>query len=418
MKKSGKRSLLWSFIAFWSFLLFFKFGGALHYSLIPVIGDKLMPLWLVGIVSSTASILQLVMDIPAGRLLDRFGYKKILIISTSVFIIGALFLYLNLTIPVFLLSIFFCYFGWLFYGPGSNAYSLSHALKSESGRFMDYRDIFGGLGVVFSSITLVFAINQGNKVFSLIIALVMFLSLLSIISSPSDKRRIVLKDNPHERTHKQRIHVFNNLFKAIRGLNPASTLLMFLNLSGAAFYGVIWFVIPLVIASGIHNSGLLGIGLSMFDLAIVVAGIVMIRFVDKYDKKVMILIGLMLFAIAGMFLGLSFGIPFLVLAFLTTSGDEIAALPLWAWLHKLDKNHNKDGLISGIINLFEDLGWAIGPLIAGILYTTVGPKLTIIIGAIPLIVLAIIYQFAVRKHSIHVSILDVPKKPRRHRHKY
>ncbi len=412
MKRSGKRNLLWSFLAFWSFLLFFKFAGALHYALIPVIGSKLMPIWVVGIVSSLASVLQLVMDIPAGKLLDKYGYKKVLVISTFVFIFGALLLFFNLTIFIFFSSIFLCYFGWLFFGPGSNAYSLSHAKKSESGRFMDYRDIFGGLGVVLSSITLGFAIHSGNKVFSLIIAALMFLSFLSIVISPSDKKRIVLRDNPHENTHKQRTNVLKNLLKAIKGLNPASTLLMFLNFAGAALYGVIWFVVPLVIASGISNSGLLGIGLSMFDLAIVVSGIVMIRFVDKYDKKLMILIGLMLFALAAMFLGISFGISFLVLAFLTTSGDEIAGLSLWAWLHKLDKNHDKDGLISGIINLFEDLGWAVGPLIAGILYTLVGAKITIVIGAIPLVVLVIIYQLTIRKHVIHASILEAPHKPR------
>lgn len=417
MKKGVRKSLLLSFIAFWSFLLFFKFAGALHYSLIPVIGNKLMPLWLVGIVSSVASILQLVMDIPAGKLLDKYGYKKVLVVSTFIFIIGALVLYKNLTTIIFLSSIFLCYIGWLFFGPGSNAYALSHAKKSESGRFMDYRDIAGGLGVVLASIALAVVVNYDNKIFSLIIAGIMFLSLISIIISPSDFKRIKLRSNPHQRTHKQRIHVLKNLLVAIKNLNPASTLLMLLNLAGATFYGVIWFVIPLVIATGIHNSGLLGIGLSMFDLAVVVAGIVMIKFIDQYNKKMLILVGLLLFAICGMLLGLSFGISFLVLAFLTTGGDEVAALPLWAWIHDLDKNHDKDGLISGIINLFEDLGWAIGPLIAGVLYTLIGPKMTIIIGAVPLVILVIIYQLAVRKHVIKASIFASPKKPKRKRHK-
>ena len=50
---------------------------------------------------------------------------------------------------------------------------------------------------------------------------------------------------------------------------------------------------------------------------------------------------------------------FLVAAFFATSGDEMASLPLWSWLHQLDKDHANDGLISGIINFFEDIGWTI-----------------------------------------------------------
>ena len=80
---------------------------------------------------------------------------------------------------------------------------------------------------------------------------------------------------------------------------------------------------------------------------------------SKFNKQAMIFLGLLLFAVMGMLLGSNFGLLFLVFAFLTTTGDELASLPLWSWLHEVDKDHNNDGLISGIINLFDDLGRAI-----------------------------------------------------------
>lgn len=44
--------------------------------------------------------------------------------------------------------------------------------------------------------------------------------------------------------------------------------------------------------------------------------------------------------------GVYLGILFLVAAFLATTGDEMASLPLRSRLHQLDKNHAHDGLIS------------------------------------------------------------------------
>lgn len=47
-------------------------------------------------------------------------------------------------------------------------------------------------------------------------------------------------------------------------------MLLMLGLSGAMFYAVIWFVIPLQIAAHPENGTMLGIGMSMFDFAVIV----------------------------------------------------------------------------------------------------------------------------------------------------
>lgn len=412
-----KRNLFISFVGFWFFLILFKFGGGLHYALISPLGERVMPLWIVGILMSIASVIQLSLDIPAGKILDKYGYKKMLSIAAFIFIASTLLLYFGFDALFLVSSVLLASFAWLFLGPGVNAYVLSHAKKTESGRFMASRDIFGSIGIILSAIALPFAIKFSSSTIGLILSLILLASFIFILLSPKDIRKIRPSDNVHEKTHHQRRYLFANLSKAIKGLNPASTLLLSLNFVGALFYGVVWFVVPLVIAHTENNTHLLGIGLGMFDFAVVIVGSLLYTFIDKSNKKRLIFIGLIIFSLASILLGLNYGILFLVFAFLSTTGDEIASLPLWAWLHQLDKNHNEDGLISGIINLFSDLGWAVGPLIAGVLYQLVGPTKTIMIGAAPIFIMAISYYFVMRKNKIKISKKNIPKKPHKPRHK-
>lgn len=414
MKKNFK--LLSSFIFFWSFLLLFKFGAGLHYTLLSPLGERLMPLWVVGLLISLGSLTQLILDIPTGMALDAWGYKKILTLGAVLFAIAGALLFLKLSAPYFVASILFATLGWLSFGPGINAYALSHATKKTASAFMAYRDIFSSIGIVLACVLLPFIITT-NTVIGIAIASLMILACASICLSPKDKKKISLAAHPHEKTHKQRAHVFKNITLAVQRLNPASTLLILLEFTGAIFYGIVWFVVPLIIANAPDNAKLLGVGLSMFDLAVVITGSLLYSVIDRSDKKLVVLVGLLMFSVAGLLLGFSFGLPFLILAFLTTTGDELASLPLWAWLHHLDKNHNRDGLISGTINLFEDLGWAIGPLIGSIFYILIGPKLTIALGAIPLLLLFIVYEFCVREHRMHFSLLEAPRRPHKCRHK-
>ena len=59
------KQIFWKFFPFWIFLIFFKFGGGLHYSLLSQLGEKFLPLWLVGILIGGSSFVQLLLDVPA-----------------------------------------------------------------------------------------------------------------------------------------------------------------------------------------------------------------------------------------------------------------------------------------------------------------------------------------------------------------
>ncbi len=212
-------------------------------------------------------------------------------------------------------------------------------------------------------------------------------------------------------------HYIPTLLRTMKKLNPASTMLLMLNLAASTFYGIIWFVVPLVIAHQIQG-GLLGLGLGVFDFAVVALGFLLGSLADKANKRVLVFFGLLIFAVSGLLLGFDFGWLFLIFGFLATTGDEMVGLSLWSWLHALDRDHANNGTIAGVINLFDDLGWAVGPMVAGIVYGLYGPTWTIAIGALPIFVVWVIYQFMTRgQPSSILPVADLPIKPHRMRYK-
>jgi MFS family permease len=404
------------FIPYWFFLTLFKFGAGLHYSLLSPLGSRVFPLWIVGILIGFGSLLQLSLDVPAGYALDAYGYKRLLGFTTLVFIIAGVVLYAGITPITFILTIIFSSLGWLFFNPGINAYAISQAEGGDAGKFFATKDISMSLGVVLSSAMIIFAVKMSPEMISVLLIGILLCAYFAIFSAPRERLRH-RKENKTA-THRTRLekNFMQNAFQAIRKLKPASTLLLSLTFSASVFYAIVWFVVPLLIAQSL-TSGVLGIGLGIFDFSIVVLGFILGWLVDSYEKKLLILLGLLIFSLCGIFLGYNFGILFLMLGFLATTGDELASLSLWSWLYSLDQGHENDGLISGTINLFEDLGWTIGPVIAGICYTLIGPALTLSIGGIFILINLVLFLFIVQ-YPMPLPFIGAPRKPHRHRHKH
>ncbi|MCU0660488.1 MAG: hypothetical protein MUD00_02650 [Candidatus Pacebacteria bacterium] len=75
-------------------------------------------------------------------------------------------------------------------------------------------------------------------------------------------------------------------------------------------------------------------------------------------------------------------------------------------------------MISDTISVFEDIGWMVGPIIAGILYSAIGPTWTIAVGG-ALIFCNLIIFICMTKHPIISSVTDMlPFKPHRKRYKH
>ena len=403
---------------FWLFLIFFKFAGALHYTLLSPFGEQLMPLWIAGLLIGGESLMQVLLDVPAGYMLDKFGYRRLLKYTTVFFMASATCIAFGLTPTTYLLTIFLSIFGWLFFVPGMNAYILSHTTDEEAGRFFSLKDSSNSVGVVLASVSLPFVLLVPVQLIGcLLLGLLMF-AFIFLSMSPNDYKLPAT----HLQSSTQQRHLnrrsLQKLWRGMKRLNPASGMLVLLTFAAGVFYGIIWFVVPLVIAMEQANAGVLGLGLAVFDFSVVMLGYIIGTLTDTHDKRTFVFFGLLLFALCGMAVGINFGILFILFGFFATAGEEMAGISLWSWLHHLDHSHDSDGAISGVITLFDDLGYALGPMVAGVLYVLVGAGWTITLGAVPILIVWILYYLFVHaKTPVTVLHSSVPHRPRHWRHK-
>jgi MFS family permease len=367
-------------LPFWVFVLCFKLAAGLHFALLSVLGERVFPLWTVGLLIGGAALFQVCLDVPAGYLLDRFGYVRMMRIGTWFFIVGAGTLLFGLTPLTYPASIILATIGWLFYTPGVNAYVLLKAEKRTAGTFVAAREVSESSGIVIGTLLLPVAILLSAPLVGLFLIMVFLVAFAALSFTPLDEGSVHAEKKIAHQSYYVRRHFLHDVFRAISTSEPASVLLMLSGFSGSIFYGIVWFVVPLVLAH-MTQAGPLNFGLIVFDASVLVTGFLIGRITDSRDKRWLVFWGLLLFAISGLFLGVDFGVWFLVLGFLATTGDEISSISLWAWLGHLHADHERDALVSGSISLCDDLGWAIGPVIAGILFESVGPAWTIAVGA-------------------------------------
>ncbi|OYV27840.1 MAG: hypothetical protein B7W98_00900, partial [Parcubacteria group bacterium 20-58-5] len=339
-RTNSAAALLGAFLPFWLYLTIDKFALTLHYSLMAPLGERLLPLALVGLLVGGESFLQMLLDVPAGFIVDRFGRKRMLFVGIAALIASALLL-MAFSLPHFIMSIAFSVVGWLFMGPGVNAYILSYAKRESSGRFIALRDTFHSTGVVLASVSLPFLLLYSPFVMGSILLVLAALATVFLVMSPPDAPVTHGTHTlPAEPYHIHRTALRKTL-RILRRLNPASGMLAAYSFAGAIFYGAIWFVVPLAIANDPHEQ-ILGLGLAVFDLSVVVLGVIIGSIVDHGNKRLLVFYGLLLFALMGIALGATFGPLFLLFGFLATAGDETAGLSLWSWLHSLDKEHAHD----------------------------------------------------------------------------
>ncbi len=410
-------SPLVALLPLWIFVFIFKFGAALHYTLLAPLGERILPLWIVGLIMGASSLVQLILDVPAGFILDRLGYVKMLTFGTAMFIFAGLAMVFGFHTPAYLISVLLATVGWLFYGPGVSAYVLSEVPRERAGEYFGILHASQALGVVGATAILSLVLHFSMAWIGVLISGLMLLALVSLSAVLPEHQRIHEKKMAHQ-TYYVRRHFIDHVLRVFHRLNPASTMLILQNISSSLFYGVVWFTVPLIIANALY-SGFPSVGLGVFDLAVVLLGSFLGRLADTVSKKLLVLVGLLMFSVTAMSLGFNFSVWFLLLGFLATAGDEMSNVSLWAWLDDLDKDHQDDGLINGAVSVFEDLGWTIGPVAAGFLFLAIGPSYTILVGAIPLFltwcVALILIQFhapaAARVRSVDHHI------PRRLRHK-
>lgn len=403
----------------WLYVALFKSGASLYYTALSPLGERVLPIWVVGVLVGGSSLLQLVLDVPAGFLLDKYGYKPFLKFACFAIGIGGLLLgAFGLNLWVYLVLIVMSGFGWLFFGPGVDAYLLATAPKALAGRYMGMRSSASSLGVVVAMGYFALLVNQPDRWMGWTILSGMVAAFIAV-SFLKPEPASVHQEKKLETHHYYVRRVFlRETLAAIKQLNPASGMLAFSGFAGATFYGIMWLVFPLYIAS-LSHPGALSFGLSIFDGAVVVCGGLIGRIADTHRKTLAVFCGLLLFATASMLLGFHLNVWFLVFGFLATAGDELAGVSLWAWMNRLNRSHAHNGVIASVVTFFEDLGWVVGPAIGGIFYELWGITWTIVAGSAILFLSWFVGTVMLYRggYPIFHNAIAASVKPRRYVHK-
>ncbi len=402
----------------WIYIILFKVGGIIFFSSLSPLGEQVFPLWVVGLLIGGSSFVQLVLDVPAGFLLDRVGYTRLLRLTSLVLSLGGiLLLVFGLTTWTFIFLILVSGFGWLFFGPGVDAYALATAPRSKIGRYISARRAASSIGAVIG--TSIFTLLLPFPVAVLGAAIAIPLLFGAFVVSFLKKEQVSVHAEIKVETHHYYVRrtFLNEAVGAIRKLNPASGMLALSGFAAALFYGVVWFVLPLYMQD-LANIGPLQFGLGIFDATVIVCGGLIGKLADSKNKRLFIFLGLFLFALFGTLTGFHLNGWFLVFGFIASVGDEVSCVSLWSWMNHLNRDHAHDGLVASLIGFSQDLGWVVGPIIAGLLYTRIGPSWTILVGCICVFLSWIVSAIVLRKsiRSIFHSPLPPSTKPHRYAH--
>ncbi|HCC83653.1 TPA: hypothetical protein DEP96_02270 [Candidatus Uhrbacteria bacterium] len=386
--KSSFTAVAASFTPFWFFLLLFKFGAGIHYSLIAILGGRILPLPVVGLFIGISVFIQLALDVPSGFMLERYGYLRMLRVSTICFFLAGVVLIFGLSPLTFILSIIFSSLGWLFFTPGIGAYLLAHSPVTVIGRMTGLQRTMQAIGMTMAVIGLPYFSQLSGSVIGL---LVTYPFVGAFIVLTLAERRPIPTFLPAR--HRERRHLAATSFATLRQifqeLHPLSTIFLIYSIVLAAAYGLLWFTLPLLIAT--NDSGpTISLGLIAFDTTTIVSALIIGRLVDASNKKILAYLALAIISFAALFLWSTFQPLFIVLCFLFSFGDEIFTISLWSWLDARLPRGERYGLITGALTFAEDLGWMAGPIIAGLLYTLVGPINTLRYAGLAVVFCAII----------------------------
>jgi MFS transporter, DHA1 family, multidrug resistance protein len=342
----------------------------------------------VGMVASVSAFTGIIASIPAGMLSDRWGRKRMLIISSLVFA-TAPFLYLFVT-NIWQLAFVRFYHGFAtaLFIPVSMALisDLFHKSRGEKlgwfststllGRFV--APIAGGtlLGIFAAhpayGFTAVYIVCGAAGAASLVLALMM----------PAAHKQ--------NRDHQN----WTETLQAFRSVISHRAILITASVEAAILfaYGTFETFIPLYAQQqGISTYGI-GVFLSSQVLTLAITKPIMGRFSDRHGRQRQIIAGAMLgaFSIAAFSLSSSF-LPLLTLSILFGLSLSIVTSATSAYIADLSRKETH-GSAMGLLGSVMDIGHTIGPLAAGILASAFGFRISFVSASVVLILASLLFS--------------------------
>jgi MFS family permease len=131
--------------------------------------------------------------------------------------------------------------------------------------------------------------------------------------------------------------------------------------------GAFWFVFPILAEKAFNNMFVVGIIISFSSLVSLLFDIPMGRFSDRTGRKKLAFTGLIILAMLGLVVSSLRTLPeFLLFAFVLGFADLLILIPVRAYVMEISPEAKRSEYF-GIFEAFVQLGFTIGPILAGIL---------------------------------------------------
>ena len=322
--------------------------------------------WLIGLLLSMPAFLGMIFDLPLGNLSDKWSRRKLMaggLIMLPVF--GALiFLFKNNVV----LFIMFALWGLSYqtWSVPRDAYFASLTSKKKRAEQYGIDGEFSFLGEAIGPLiggVLIATFGQFSNL-SFYVALCLLAAVL-ILALVKEKRK-KLNVNVVKTILKSEKSIGHD-FGILKNAGAYAVMLLLISLLFTVFWTTLYTLEPLFYGSMNLSGAVGGLILSAFSLPAIFLGAPFGRLADKYGKKSLLFIGMLIMGVSLIFFADSKAVLFLVIFALINSVGMILSQPALSGLIVDLAYKHKKGEMSGIWYFFSDLGCIVGPLTAGLL---------------------------------------------------
>ncbi|MFH1211008.1 MAG: MFS transporter [archaeon] len=366
---------------------------------------------LVGMFLSLPSIVGILLDVYFGHLQTKRSIKLLFFAALTLFFCaGVSILFGGQYIPFILL-------GMMFYGVGFDFFDITaytgifdNSTKRESSTNLAVRDVFECVGLMIGAVLAGFVLAEsGNGLLYIFIGVVLVAIILSQVLLRKKRVKFRVKDEPHSFFEHLRLNlvILRDDLKVIFRTRMALMCLILIFI--ITFFDGMFFGFEPLFAQTLKNPYLDERIVGGLLLATYVAPIIFFeylfgRFSDRFGKKSFIILG-MVVASLSLFLLSSTESIFLVfvsiffVSFGVFSISWSAITGLYEDEMKLTVGKRRDGESVGVMELFMNSGYVLGPLVGGFLtHFFMFRKTFLIVGFLFVLVVAVaVLVFSYRK---------------------
>ncbi len=329
-----------------------------------------------------------------GNFADKYGAKKLLIISSSLLFIDAL-LFMFSEISVISIVVFTCIYFVSYSLRIADTYILRVASKSKGGFVFGIYNEFKAVAYLLATLSIPFFTITNNYIYAAGLLILISLIDIYLVFRVADD----LKE-PKEISLLESFNVLTTIksgFKFVKKNKGYPILILTASVFEGVFHGAIWFLFPIhLVSTGISNGFYDSLQLGIYEIVTIFLAGYLGFLADKFNWKHIHTFGWSL-AILGVILMPIFSLPLglVISGFIIALGSNLFFSASEHVLEKFDFDHQEDGEFISLKNVILDISYGISPIIMGILYHMKGFETTLaILAGIIAIVGLFIIRFA------------------------